>query len=293
MQEINVGPLDLPIQLPATSSLSSPQISQQTMKISIVTVSFNQRAYLREALDSVLLQEYPELEYIVVDPGSTDGSRELIHSYGDRISKAIFEPDHGAADGLNKGFAVATGDVYGFLNSDDLLMPGSLERVAEFFRVHPECDMVMGNGKKIDGEGKLLEVIKARDFSVRRHLYGGTRWLQQSTFFRRESYLRSPGFNTENKTSWDGELFMTLVKQGARVGYIDGDLSAFRIHGTSISGTGRMLEAYKRDNARIFRAMQGRDWGAIDDFYKILYRIEGFILKVKSNFQNPARRNAV
>ena len=98
MQEINVGPLDLPIQLPATSSLSSPQISQQTMKISIVTVSFNQRAYLREALDSVLLQEYPELEYIVVDPGSTDGSRELIHSYGDRISKAIFEPDHGAAE---------------------------------------------------------------------------------------------------------------------------------------------------------------------------------------------------
>src|SRR3974390_2320485 len=103
------------------------------MKISIVTLSFNQRDYLQQALDSVLSQDYSNLEYIVVDPGSIDGSRELIRSYGARIAHTIFEPDRGAADGLNRGFASATGDVFGFLNADDILLPGSLKRVASFF----------------------------------------------------------------------------------------------------------------------------------------------------------------
>jgi glycosyltransferase involved in cell wall biosynthesis len=274
-------------------SIRQDEKKPDTMKVSIVTVSYNQYAYLKEAMDSVLDQEYPDLEYIVVDPGSTDGSRELIQSYGGRVSKAILEPDKGAADGLNKGFAAAKGDVYGFLNSDDLLLPGSLKRVADFFSEHPECDMVMGNGYKIDGKGNRLKHIKARDFSVRRHLYGGTRWLQQSTFFRREAYLSSPGFNTKNTTSWDGELFVTMVNQGAKVGYIDCDLSAFRIHGTSISGTGRMWDTYKKDNARVFRNIQGRDWGPTDDLRKFLYRLEGVALKVTAGFQSLMKRNAV
>ncbi len=91
------------------------------MKISIVTLSFNQCAFLREALESVLQQGYPDLEYIVIDPGSTDGSRELIQSYASGIAHMVFEPDKGASDGLRKGFALATGDICGFLNSDDLL----------------------------------------------------------------------------------------------------------------------------------------------------------------------------
>jgi glycosyltransferase involved in cell wall biosynthesis len=263
------------------------------MKISIVTISFNQRAYLKEAMDSVLQQGYPELEYIVVDPGSTDGSRDLIQSYADRISKVIFEPDRGASDGLNKGFAAATGEAYGFLNSDDLLMPDSLIKISEFFRQHPECDLVMGNGFKIDGGGKRIETVKARDYSVRRHLYGGTRWLQQSTFFRREAFLRSPKFNIENRTSWDGELIVNMVRQGARVGYIDSDLSAFRIHGTSISGTGRMWEAYMKDNARLFREIQGREWGRLDDVWKFLYRIEGVMIKIRARLQDSAKSDAI
>jgi len=261
------------------------------MKISIVTVSFNQRAYLKEAMDSVLDQGYPDLDYIVVDPGSTDGSRELIESYSDRISKIIFEPDRGAADGLNKGFAVATGEVYGFLNSDDLLMPGSMQKVGEFFQKHPEFDLVMGNGHKIDGEGNWLCDIKARDYSVRRHLHGGTRWLQQSTFFRSEVFLRSPRFNLENRTCWDGELFVSMADQGAKVGYIDSDLSAFRIHGSSISGTGRLLEAYRADCDRIFRQLQGRNWGPTDELWKLLYRVEGLLHRVSGWFGGTAKRN--
>jgi len=263
------------------------------MKISIVTVSFNQRAYLQEAMDSVLSQGYPELEYIVVDPGSTDGSRELIQSYSDRIAQVIFEPDKGAADGLNKGFSHATGEVFGFLNSDDILMPGSLQLVSDFFQRHPDCDMAMGNGYKIDGEGRKTRHFRARDFTAKRYVYGGTQWLQQSTFVRAGAYLRSPKFNTENRTCWDGELFVNIASQGAKVGYIDADLAGFRIHGKSISGSGQLNAQYKRDCRRIFRQIRGHDWSAMDEMLRLLYRMEGMLIRIGWGVRGVVRRGSL
>ena len=250
------------------------------MKISIVTLSFNQVAFLREALDSVLLQGYPDLEYIVIDPGSTDGSREVIQSYGSSITHAVFEPDKGGADGLRKGFALATGDIFGFLNSDDLLEPGSLQRVAGFFQSHPECDIAMGNGYLADADGKPTRHVKSRTFTVSRYLYGGAQFLQQSTFFRREAYLNSPGFNPINKTCWDGELFVAMVHRGAKVGYIDADLSKFRIHSQSITGSKRLNKQYERDGNQIFRDILGRDWRTTDNFRWLLYRGEAALRRV-------------
>lgn len=256
------------------------------MKISIVTLSFNQRAYLQQAIDSVLSQGCEDLEYIVVDPGSTDGSRELIESYGKRITHTLFEPDRGAADGLNKGFALATGDVFGFLNADDVFFPGALMRVSSFFDAHPNYDMAMGNGFVIDGDNRKTRHIIARDFSVRRYLYGGTRWMQQSTFFRREVFLRTAQFNLENRTCWDGELFVNIAKQGAKVGYIPADLAGFRVHAASISGSGRLNAQYKQDCLRIFRQVQGHDWGMADDVVRFFYRVEGVLKKVGGKLQS-------
>ena len=262
------------------------------MKISIVTLSFNQRAYLKDAIDSVLSQGYPDLEYIIVDPGSTDGSRELIQNYGSRIAHTIFEPDRGAADGLNKGFARATGEVFGFLNADDVLFPGSLDHVARFFKAHPDCDMAMGNGYKIDGRGQRTRHFVARDFSVRRFFYGGTQWLQQATFFRSGIFRRSPGFNLENTTCWDGELFVQIADLGATIGYINADLGGFRIHEASISGSGRMNEQYQRDCRRIFRQLRGHEWKASDEFVRFCYRTEGFLKSLVARVQTGARKNA-
>jgi glycosyltransferase involved in cell wall biosynthesis len=262
------------------------------MKISIVTLSFNQRAYLQEAIESLLQQGYPDLEYIVVDPGSTDGSRELIQSYSSRISQIIFERDRGAADGLNKGFSRATGEVFGVLNADDLLMPGSLQRVADFFQQHRECDLALGNGHIVDGKGRKVRHIKARDFTVWRYFYGGTQWLQQSVFFRRDAFLHSPRFNIENRTCWDGELFVNMKNQGARVDYIDADLSGFRIHEASISGSGRMLNDYHKDSLRIFRQLRGRDWRMTDELWRFLYRGEGFLLRVALSFKGLVKRDS-
>lgn len=261
------------------------------MKISIVTVSYNQHRYLGKAIESILQQGYPELEYIVVDPGSTDGSRELIQSYSGQIAHVVFEPDRGAADGLNKGFSLATGDVFGFLNSDDLLMPGSLQRIADVFERHPACDIVFGNGHIVDGEGRTVKFVKARDVTVRRYLHSGSRWLQQSTFFRREAFARSGGFNPENRTCWDGELIVTMASQGAAMMYVDADLSAFRVHGASISGSGRLGQAYIEDCRRIFRDIQGRDWRAPDTMWRLLYRAEGLLLRAESWLQRLVKRD--
>lgn len=262
------------------------------MKISIVTLSFNQRAYLQEAIDSVLSQGYPALEYIVVDPGSQDGSRGLILSYGDRIAKTIFEPDRGAAEGLNKGFAQASGEIFGFLNADDVLFPDSLNRIAEFFHAHPECDMAMGDGFKIDSHGRKIRHYIARDFSVRRFFYGGTQWMQQSTFFRASAFQRSPGFNLDNRTSWDGELFLNIAEQGANIGYIHEDLASFRIHPESISGSGRFNKQYQRDRRRIFRQFAGREWRANDEILRFLYRAEGFLKGFGARMRWPTGENA-
>jgi glycosyltransferase involved in cell wall biosynthesis len=255
------------------------------VRISIVTLSFNQLAYLREAMDSVLSQRYDDLEYIVVDPGSTDGSRELISSYADCIAHAIFEPDRGAADGLNKAFETATGDIFGFLNADDLLYPGSLRQVAEFFKENADCDIAMGDGFTIDGAGRKIRHYRARSFTTRRFFYGGTQWLQQSTFFRAAAYRRSPKFNLENRTCWDGELFVNMASQGAKIGYIRADLAGFRIHDASISGSGRMLEQFRADSRRIFRQVRGYDWGAVDDMLCYFYRAEGFLIGLGSRFR--------
>lgn len=249
------------------------------MKFSIVTLSFNQRAFLPLALDSVLQQGYADLDYIVVDPGSTDGSREVIEQYASKLADVVFEPDRGAADGLNKGFARARGEVFGFLNADDLLLPGSLERVAGFFQQNPDCDLVLGNGYIIDGRGNPTRHVRASGFTVKRYLHGGARWLQQATFFRRETFFRSPGFNVLNRTSWDGELFISMLKDGAKVGYIDADLGAFRIHNTSISGSKSNAEKYRSDWYRVFREIEGREWGHGDQLWNLVYRAEGLLMR--------------
>ncbi len=244
------------------------------MKFSIVTISFNQRQYLEEAITSVLTQDYPAFEHIVVDPGSTDGSRELVTSFAGRIAKVIFEPDQGAADGLNKGFQHASGDIFGFLNSDDVLLPGAMQSVAEAFSAHPDCGIVMGNGFTVDAKGNRLRRIRAAGFTLPRYFYGGATWLQQATFFRRGAFEAAGGFNVQNRSCWDGELVVDMIRQGARVKYLDRDLALFRIHAKSITGSRRHSEMMKADADRMFALSRGRKWTAMDTLRGYLFRIE-------------------
>jgi glycosyltransferase involved in cell wall biosynthesis len=244
------------------------------MKFSLVTISFNQQQYLEEALASVLTQDYPAIEYIVVDPGSADGSRELIERFRSQLANVVFEPDKGAAEGLNKGFALATGDIFAFLNSDDVLLPGAIRSVAKTFAQNPDCDIVMGNGFTIDAQGKRIRRIRAAGFTLHRYFYGGATWLQQATFFRRDAFAAVGGFNVNNRSCWDGELLVDMVRQGARIKYLDQDLALFRIHAKSITGSRRHSEMMKGDAERMFTLVRGRTWTAVDTLRAYLFRVE-------------------
>jgi glycosyltransferase involved in cell wall biosynthesis len=232
------------------------------MKISIVTISFNQEKYLSACIESILNQTDCELEYIVVDPGSTDGSRALIESYGDRIVK-VFEKDAGPADGLNRGFAHATGDVYGFINSDDYLLPGALKTITEIFRSGGNKLFVTGGGFTEDESGARTR-IHPNQLTAQGMLHRSDVMFQQSTFFPSNLYKQVKGFNTANQTCWDYELFLEFLLLGAHHQVTEKDLAVFRLYQGSISGSGRLEKKYLQDLDKLFVECMGRERNAKD-----------------------------
>lgn len=220
-------------------------------RISIVTLSFNQAVFLPACLDSVAPQLAPGDEHLCIDPGSTDGSRELLLARGSGIA-SVLEPDRGAADGLNKGFARARGDVLAFLNADDALAAGALAYVRQFFAEHPETTVLLGAVRFMDGAGRAE---RRRRISTRPSLLrlrtGTQRFYQQGMFFRRELWDRGVRFNIANRTCWDWEFFVDAVLAGASVATSAKVLGYFRVHAASITGRKDNRVAYEGDYRRI------------------------------------------
>ena len=248
------------------------------MKISIVTISYNQAEFLERAIRSVVEQDYEDIEYIIVDPGSTDGSREIIERYRSRIDKIIFEPDDGPADGLNKGFAYASGDICGYLNADDEYLPGSLREVATVFINDKSADIVCGASYIVDRHNNKIRKFYSIPFSVRKYIYGGASIAQQSTFFKRSAFLGVGGFNRQNRTCWDGELILDFGLQRKNVKVVRNFWSLFRIHDSSISGSGRLTEQYLRDSERLFNKAYNRKSAWYDTWISLIIRIEKWLL---------------
>lgn len=234
------------------------------MKFSIVTISFNQAAFLEQAIRSVIDQHGVALEYIVVDAGSTDRSREIIERHRGRIDRVVLEPDRGPADGLNKGFAGATGDVFGFLNSDDYLLPGALTRVAAFLAANPDVDVVSGHALIVDGDDRVLRRAYSDRYSARMEALGAVALMQPSTFFRAGRFRQAGGFNPDNTIAWDGELFFRMHRFGARFAIIDELLSAYRVHAESITGSASRGAAIRAFRERTFREFFGRKPRPVD-----------------------------
>ena len=232
------------------------------MKISMVTLSFNQGRFLETAITSVLGQSYPHLDYIIVDPGSTDQSRSIIDRYRAGIDTVVYEPDRGPADGLNRGFAHANGDIFGFLNADDILEPGTLAAVAEAFERHVDTDVIAGHGWLINEAGERVRPKYSYPFSAWRYLHRGSYLLQQSTFFRASAYRAVQGFNVDNKSCWDGELWLDMALANQRFQIVDAFWSGFRIYRQSITGSvasnGHFRKLYNGDRRRMFERVTGR-----------------------------------
>lgn len=210
-----------------------------TMRLGCVTISFNQSRFLRDCIESVTCTDRSNLLHVIVDPGSADGSRDIITEYAarQRFHATILEPDGGPSDGLNKGFRLlADADILGYLNSDDRYEAGALDAVLDFFQRHPEVDVLMGSGAIIDGNGrKHLRKRLSTPFTARRFLHGTALNIQQATFFRRTSFFATGGFNIENRSCWDTELLVDLLLAGAHFHDVRRVLGQFRVYPGTIT----------------------------------------------------------
>ncbi len=236
------------------------------MKISIVTISYNQAKFLETAICSIIEQDHGDLEYIVVDPGSTDGSRAIIERYKNKIAKIVYEPDSGPADGLNKGFAHSHGAILGFLNSDDVLESRALSRVVQYFEAHPDVEVISGHSWIIDGDGNVMRRFFSDRYSLTMAAYSSSILSQASTFFRAEAFQRAGGFNIENRSNWDGELFVDMALSGARFYLVPEFWSRYRVHGEGITGSGKLQALHKVHQDRMFRKIMGREPNSWDRF---------------------------
>ena len=248
------------------------------MKTSIVTISFNQAEFIERTICSVLSQKKDiDLEYIVIDAGSTDGSREIIEKYKDEIDQIIFESDKGPSDGLNKGFSLAHGEIYGFLNSDDILYPGALKAAVDYLTLHPDMDVVSGHAYIIDGGDLILRKSFSQPMALKQYAYGACIINQPSTFFRKHVFEKTKGFNKENRCNWDGELFVDMALADAKFCVVNDFWSGYRLHSVSITASTKLDKAMRDYNARVFEKIIGRPRQEIDRLYSILYRILRFI----------------
>ena len=264
------------------------------MKFSIVTISYNQAEYLERALQSVINQQGDfELEYIIVDAGSTDNSRQIIKSKANQVKNIIFEPDEGPADGLNKGFSYATGDIYGYLNADDELIPGALQEVAEYFMAHPDIDVVSAHGEIIDGQDNFLQKCFSHKFNLQRYAEGNCVLVQQSTFFKANIFKSTQGFNKNNRVSWDGELMVDMALNQAKFSRLHRYWSRFRVYNDSISGSGAFLDKASKEHERIAHKAVGSNSVKLHNKLNwLISRLSDPILlfiRIKDGLQNGRR----
>jgi glycosyltransferase involved in cell wall biosynthesis len=224
--------------------------------VSIVTPSFNQAHFLEETIRSVLDQDHPSIEYIVVDGGSSDGSVEIIRRYADRLAFWVSEPDRGQSDALNKGFARSRGEIMAWLCSDDLYAPGAVRRAVETFQAHPRAGLVYGACQKTDALGNVVRMSPTHPFRRADALRGDTGIAQQAAFWRRQAWEQVGPLRTDLHYCMDVNLWISIAERFDAI-YVPEIWARYRLHEASKTGSGS--EPFEREFAQILRARQRRD----------------------------------
>jgi len=215
-------------------------------KISVITISYNQGQFIEETLLSVFNQNYPNLEYILIDGGSTDNTLEVIKKYEDKITYWVSEPDKGPADALNKGFDKATGEILYYLNSDDMICQGAFSYINDLYNKQPNYDIYYGHGYIELSSIKKNYKSYSDKFSLPLFQRDQIMISQPSTFFKGSFYKNNLQFNIENRTCWDGELIADAAIAKARFYRFNKHISIFRLYPESISGGNNLTKYHKR-----------------------------------------------
>jgi glycosyltransferase involved in cell wall biosynthesis len=253
------------------------------LKFSIVIPSYNQGRFIESTLLSVIGQEYPNLEIIVMDGGSTDETLSILTKYAHRISISVSEPDNGQSHAIAKGFSRATGDIYCWLNSDDIYLPGALQTVTRVF-TDTKADIVYGNKQIIDESGTLVSrrfvTPFLPNFMRDAYLCGGFGIYQPATFWRREIYCRAGGVDQSLRFCMDNDLFNKFTIVGGQFQFVDSPLAAFRVHGDSKTSTLRPIaEAERLLLHNRYVVDRGVRFPSLKRFGARLYRFAWFLKK--------------
>lgn len=222
-------------------------------KITIITPSYNQGQYLEQTIRSVLGQQYSNLEYIIMDGGSTDNSVEIIKRYTDKLAYWQSNPDGGQAAAIAKGFEMATGDILGWLNSDDVFLPGCLQTVASKFPDDPETVALTGRIALICTQGKPVGVFLPQKRHWKHMTLCGHGLAQMATFWRRSTYEMVGGLDTSMTFAFDFDLFVRLKKLG-NICLIHDYLAGFRQHPSQKTAT---LQEISRTERQLIRQKYG------------------------------------
>lgn len=223
-------------------------------RITIITPSFNQAPFLEETIRSVLSQGYKNLQYGIIDGGSTDGSIEIIERYRDQLDFAVIEKDGGQTEAINKGLRLAVGEVVGWLCSDDTLRPGALKTIGKHFAEHPEDDWVAGACRVTDIDGERIDTARPEgDFTIAGILLRGNdkpfNLPQPGVFWRRKLHDELGLLDEALHYCMDFEFWLRLIATGRSPRLIDAELATYRLHDTSKSCA--MPMGFTREHVRI------------------------------------------
>jgi glycosyltransferase involved in cell wall biosynthesis len=225
--------------------------------VTIVTPSFNQANFLEETIRSVLSQDYPNLEYIIVDGRSSDGSLEIIERYADKLAWWVSEPDQGQTDAINKGFGRAQGEILAWLNSDDTYLPHAVSEAVAYLQAHSEAGMVYGDANLIDASDQIIGKFPARQTDYQRLRRGYVHIPQQAAFFRASLWRQVGPLDPSFYFAMDYDLWVRLAKL-APLHYYPRVWANFRLHqsGKSLISDDRcwpeMLRVHYREGGSWF-----------------------------------------
>lgn len=224
--------------------------------ISIVTPSYNQGDFLEETIQSVLEQNYPKLEYIIIDGGSTDGSVDIIKKYSKYLSYWVSEKDGGQTNALNKGFKKASGEIVAWLNSDDCYLPGTLETIGTIFKENSDIELVFGNKLSIDKDGKVFRDERHTRFSFTALIVMGSILSQCASFWRRNLFEKFGYLDETLNFAMDYEFYCRIGAY-VRAKHIKKYLAKFRWHEKSKSMTIHdvCLEEHNRIRSKYLEAV--------------------------------------
>jgi glycosyltransferase involved in cell wall biosynthesis len=251
-------------------------------RISVVTPSFNQAIYLEYTIESVVSQNYPELEYLVIDGGSTDGSIEIIKKHENEIAYWLSEKDKGMYDAIQKGFEKSSGEIMGWINSDDMYHPKSLFTVAEIFSKFPEVCWLVGAATAFDEEGRTVSVKQSKRFSKYDFYSHDFKWLQQESVFWRRSLWNKAGsaLNVNLKYAGDFALWLQFFSH-EKLYVTDALIGGFRLRSSDQFTLERINEYLEEINFLLSSLNLSKADKEIISRYKRILLIERLLKRIK------------